>query len=514
MSSLARARRRIPAHVLVPLIVSCAVIGLLLVSARAVLTPAVPVRYAPVVFDREPDAHAQHGSGAPAAQRSSSSVQAPGWLEADPFAVACTALADGVVDSVLVLEGQRVEKGQTVATLVKEDAELALARAEADLRAAEAELAVARADLAAAQTDWDNPIDRDRAVGVSHASLAETEAELAQLPALIAAEQAAVERLREEHARAKNALDAGAANDIEVIILLKQAEAQEATVLALRERRPILEAQRDRLAAEARAADRHAELRITERRALDAARAQLARAEAAAMQARSARDEAALRLQRMTVLAPLSGLVQRRLKAPGDKVMLAMDDPLSSQLLLIYDPAKIQVRVDVPLADARHVFVGQRCEVVVDVLPDQTFAGEVTRVTHEADLQKNTLQVKVRVIDPSPLLKPEMLTRVKFLPGDPAAQGANPGAAPARAGVLVPGEGIVTDGAGSFVWAVRERRAERGVAKRVPVSVLSSADGWARVTGELFPGDLLALDHERLSQGRTVRLTAPKGGDS
>ena len=61
----------------------------------------------------------------------------------------------------------------------------------------------------------------------------------------------------------------------------------------------------------------------------------------------------------------------------------------------LYDPKRLQVRVDVPLADAAKVRVGQQAKVVVGVLPDRTFDGEVTRVVHEADIQRNTLQVKV-----------------------------------------------------------------------------------------------------------------------
>ena len=139
------------------------------------------------------------------------------------------------------------------------------------------------------------------------------------------------------------------------------------------------------------------------------------RARAVVARATARRDQDKLRLERMVIRAPITGLVQRRLKVPGDKIMLGMDDPLSAHLLHLYDPERLQVRVDVPLADAAGVFVGQRCEIVVDILPDVVFVGDVTRITHEADLQKNTLQVKVRVIDPDPVLKPEMLTRVRFL---------------------------------------------------------------------------------------------------
>ena len=54
----------------------------------------------------------------------------------------------------------------------------------------------------------------------------------------------------------------------------------------------------------------------------------------------------------MTITAPISGYVQRRLKAPGDKVMPGGDNPGSAHVLSLYDPKKLQVRVDVPLADA------------------------------------------------------------------------------------------------------------------------------------------------------------------
>lgn len=496
--------RRLPWHILVPAFVLVAVGGLLIASAGSALRPAAPVRVHAVVFDRTQAAP----ESAPGEDRDAAptrAVQAPGWLEAEPFRIACAALADGVVDEMLVLEGERVEAGDIVARLVATDAELAARRAEAELAAAEAELALASAALDAAQADWEHPVERERSVAVALAALAETEAELAQLPSLIEAEVASLDSRREELTRSRTALASGAATDIEIIVLEKQVEAQAAAIDALRRREAILQARRARLDAELTAARRAAELRIEERRALDQAAATVAAAEAALAQARAQRDEARLRLERMTIRAPISGYVQRRLKAPGDKVMMGMDDPHSAHLVHLYDPSRLQARVDVPLADASHVAVGQHCEVVVEVLPDRTFAGEVTRITHEADLQKNTLQVKVRIIDPSPMLRPEMLTRVKFLPREPApanGQTAN------RQSILVPKQALArpSDHRQQLVYAIRERRADRGVARAVPVSVLSVDSGWARVRAELHPGDLVALDPASLDNGDHVRV--------
>jgi multidrug resistance efflux pump len=286
-------------------------------------------------------------------------VQAAGWLEADPFYVAATALADGVVEEVLALEGERVEAGDVVAELVKEDAELALERARGELGVAEGQLGILRADLEAARTDWENPVERERAVATAEAALAETRAELAQLPALIDVQRADLERLIEERDRARTASAGGAVSDIEVVILEKQAEAQAAMLESHIKREGILEAKAQRQEAELKAARRNFELRVSEKRALDAAEAAVQRGEAMVEQMRAQVDEAKLRLERMTIRAPISGYVQQRIKVPGDKVMLGMDGEHSAHVVHLYDPERIQVRVDVPLADVGHVFAGQ-----------------------------------------------------------------------------------------------------------------------------------------------------------
>lgn len=511
-------RRRSVNRVLVPG-VAIALGGVLLASGWGALRPTEPVRVAPAVF-----VHAETGPPPPTTanpsearpsggQPAGRAAQAAGWIEPDPYTTACTALADGVVREILVLEGESVEAGQVVARLIDDDARLALARTEAELSLARAEVERARAVLAAAQEDWDNPTERERRVATSLAQLRETEAELAQLPSLIEAERVSRERLDEQLARLLEASASGAVSSIELMIARRRAESQGAAVAALEARQPILAARRDRLVAEVEAATRDAALRTTEREALDGARAGLARAQAAAARSGVARDEAALRLERMTIRAPISGLVQRRLKAPGDKVMLAMDDPHSAHLVHLYDQEKLQVRVDVPLADAAGVVLGQRCEVIVEVLPDQSFAGEISRITHEADLQKNTLQVKVRLLEPAPILKPEMLARVKFLAGEGASEAAPraPGETHASR-VRVPQDAVHSDGAGHVVWAVRGRRRDRGIATPIALKLGARSEGWIEVSGDLHPGDLLVVGEADLAPGRQVRVVGLEGG--
>ncbi|MEZ6233708.1 MAG: biotin/lipoyl-binding protein [Phycisphaerales bacterium] len=324
-----------------PVVVLAAITGLLVVSAGATLETPRAVGVRPVVFDRSAagvrvsrptppaeDRADDPGEGPRHSGRHSGEVSrpgptggtavvAPGWLEPRPYPTAAAVLADGIVDEVLFLEGDTVERGQVLARLVDTDARLSLARAEAALAKAEADLAMSHAELTAAQTDWDEPVDRERAVETAQADVAMTEAELAQLPHDIAAAEAMLLQLRAEQAWLEQARSGGAANALEVETIGRRVEAQAAMLEATRARRPILEARLDRQRAELRAAERGAALRVAERRMLDAAAARVRAIEAEVGQARAARDEAQLRLDRMQVVAPIDGVVMLRLVAPG-----------------------------------------------------------------------------------------------------------------------------------------------------------------------------------------------------
>lgn len=502
MSANAPQARRLSTAHLAGGLVAIAVATLLVISAGSSLQPTTTVAVRPAVFERASVAAvAADDTTTPGV-----TVQAPGWLEADPFFVAATALADGVVETVDVLEGETVEAGQVVATLVADDAAIELERAAAAHAVMVAAEAVARADLDAAEADWANPVARERAVAVAEAAVAELEAELVRLPAQVSAASATLDGLREELERLETALERSAANPIEVIVLRAGVAAQESKLESTRRMEAVLQARLNAAAAELAAARRDFELRTEERRALAAARAARDRAAAAAAEAAANLSEAQLRFDRMVIRAPITGVVQRRFKVPGDKVMFGMDSPHSAHVLHLYDPESIQVRVDVPLADAAHVFVGQVCEVVVEVLPDTTFGGTVTRVTHEADLQKNTLQVKVAVTDPSPLLRPEMLTRVRFVPRGGVAAPSSDDASTVR----VPVECIDPDG--PRVVAVRDRRGGVGKAVFVPIEIDHEIDGYAHVRGALNGGDLLVVAPDALESGERLRAVAGGAG--
>lgn len=493
--------------------------AMLLYAGRDVLTPAIDVEVVPVVSKAGAGGSiagapagmddAPGGKGASSGRDAAPTgpiVTAPGWVEADPYSTAVSALINGVVAEVLVLDGETVTAGQVVAKLVDDDARLALQQAEAELKSAAANVAEAAAAQQAAQRDWDNPIELTRRTAAAKAGLQKAQAALAQWPAdLAAAEAQAADRKAEYDLLARVG---DAATQIETLRSKLQYEAAKAEAEAIRLSKPSREAEIDAMKAELAAAEENLRLRIDDRRRLDEATAKVDQARAMLAKAQAARDIAALELDRTQVRSPYSGVVMARLVEPGSKVMFNSDGPRMSQIVRLYDPKHLQARVDIPLADAAHVGVGDRAEIVVQVLPDRVFKGEVTRIVHEADIQRNTIQVKVRIDDPAPQLKPEMLARARFI-GRAAA--AEPGAAAstvARGGLFAPPAAIrnATDGKAT-VWVVDQRTS---TARKRAVELGSAHNGdWVEVAAGLAPGDrLITSDAARLSDGARVHIVA------
>jgi len=478
-------------RVLVPAAVIEGLVGLFLLTAYRELAPAPRVRVAPVVVKRV--------SGA---VQGTVTVQAAGWVEADPYTSYVSALTDGIVCDILVLEGERVEQNQVVARLVDDNARLALQRARAEVQELEAALESARAALDAAKTDWENPVERIHAVQAAEAELRESRATLNQVIADLAVEEALLVKVKTDHDRAVPLRASGAISDSEFVRYRSQSDAQTAKVRALTERRAATEARIAKHEADLVRARDQMRLRTDDRHKLDRSQAAYTQAQAALARAKIVRDEAQLRLDRMEVRCPTAGVVMKRLASPGSKLLITSDDKHSAQVLTLYDPNRLQVRVDVPLADAGKIGVGQAAQIVVEVLPDKIFAGTVTRVLHEANIQKNTLEVKVAISNPEPQLRPAMLARVKFL-----AQ-VEIGGEEVRETLFGPTQAFHKAGGSITTWVVRNRRGDSGTAYAQSVEVGRQVDGWVEVTKGLQPGDLVVIDNaSELTNGKRVLVS-------
>lgn len=436
-SAEAKPPRRIPAW-LVPAVILTGFALLFLALFRDRLLPAPGVGTAVVLAT-------PGGSETPAAAATGNLLfQASGWIEPDPLPIKATAFIDGVIDAVHVLEGQQVAKGDPLATLVDADARLALAAAEQEHR-----MKIAARDAHVA------------AIGSARKKFESAKA-------IVEAARTLQEEAADQNARISG-LGKGAISESEVVVTRLRLD---------RERLQTLAAQAVSGEAEAEVARMELETKVKD-----------AQAAAAAV----AVDQAKLALERTRILSPVDGRVLRLLAAPGQKKMLGMDDPDSSTVAILYQPDHLQVRVDVPLADAAGLSVGQSAIIRCSLLPDQVFSGEVTRITGEADLQRNTLQAKVRILDPAEQLRPEMLCRVEFFGS--AAGGAQ---ATGTLATWIP-QAALTDGA---VW-VFDPDTKR-IAKRAVQASAESRDGFVRILDGLRPGERVVLSPQGLRDGQRV----------
>ena len=481
-------------RVLLPVALLFVLTGFIAISGGRALWPVAKVRVAPVITRTDVS---QAAAGAVL-------VQAPGWVEADPYSTSVTALADGVVSEVLVLEGETVEVGQVVARLVDDDARIALNQADAMLLQRRAELASAEAMLAEARRNWEHPIELTRRLKTAEAQLAEKRAELERWPAELEREEAHAVSLKAEDERVEPLYKDGTASYIEYVRARQANLAQQAVVETMRGLKPILEAQIAALEAEVTAATEDLRLRIRDTRLVDETEAEVERARAAVAVAQAQRDDAALRFERMEVRTPVGGVVMNRMTEPGSKVMLGGDDPRSAQIVRLYDPSKLQVRIDIPLVDAAKVGVGQPAEIIVDVLPDRVFKGQLTRIVNEADIQKNTLQVKVAIEDPSPELKPEMLARARFLARAPA------GATDAKIErMFIPQAAVHESDGRAWVWLADQTS---DIARRRDVQMgRAKLDDAIEISDGLRPGDRVVVDGaSNLTDGARIRIEEEK----
>lgn len=481
-------RFRFGTRVVLPLLLVGSTGALLAAASWRTLFPGEPVRVVPVMVKT-----VEGTAGA-------SSLTATGWIEPDPYPHYVTALTSGTVAEVLVLEGQAVSAGDVVARLVDADARISLAAAEAELAVAAAELESHRASLAAERERLETKIELRRAARTTEAMVGELVAELAVLDAEISAGEAALLSIEDEIVRKEPLVATGAVAAGEFRRLGLSAVEKGAMVQAARARRGHLLARRETALAERDAAAEALARTIDERLAVADAEAEVARDEGAVAAATARRDEARLALERTEVRATVDGIVLARLVSPGSRVMLE-GEAHGPHLVHLYDPAHLQVRVDIPLADAAAVGVDQRAEVVISALPDRRFHGRVSRLVHEANLLKNTVEVKVAIEEPLPLLKPEMLARVHFL-----AAGAK---TEARERILVP-ERLLPAGAGAeaSLWIVVDRVAGRGTAAIRPVSLGETRiDGWREVVSGLRAGDwLISSPPAELAAGDSVTI--------
>lgn len=487
----ARRRRHLVSRYIVPGLLLLGFLSLVAWASRDTVLPPQPVWVVPVLATHS----SVQNEGTPL-------FQAAGWIEPRPTPVRVAALAPGVVERLLVVQDQVVKVGEPVAELVKADSKLAYDRAVASLKLEEAELQEAKASLTAARIRFAQPVHLEAALGEAEATLAEVATQLKNLPFETRRAEAQLEFATKNYdSRKASAL---AVSGISVNEAKSAMDAATAMVEELQNRGASLSKQEAALIQRRDALQTQLKLLADETQAKDSAMAKLNAAEARVEQARVALAEAKLRLDRMTVQAPIDGRVYQLMAYPGTTLTAGMAGPANadaSTVVTLYCPDMLQVRVDARFEDIPKVALGQPVKINNPAL-STPLTGHVLFVSSEANIQKNTLQVKVAIDKPPTVFKPEMLVDVTFLAPKPPESVADTSE---ESHIYVPQQVVQRDESGACVWLADQ---STNVARRAAVTMGEiSNGGLIEVTSGLsIASRIISRGHDGLSDGNRIRV--------
>jgi len=211
--------------------------------------------------------------------------------------------------------------------------------------------------------------------------------------------------------------------------------------------------------------------------------ADLEKAEATARGADAQLELLQIRLDRSVVRAPFGGVVGQRYVSLGDYVNSA------TKLMAVHTVTPQYAVLEVPERYASQLRRGQLVSFQVAALPGRNFSGEVIFVDPVVELPARTILIKAVVPNPRRELASGMFIEARL------ATAIRPNA------VVVPEDAILPLQGATFVWVVKEGKADR---RQVTLGVRTA--GWAEILGgAVEPGDQVVVGGiERLFPGATV----------
>lgn len=186
---------------------------------------------------------------------------------------------------------------------------------------------------------------------------------------------------------------------------------------------------------------------------------QIQRARGDMGQAQGQMDYAKSQLDATVIRAPVSGTILERTAEKGELVTAqfasgAEGGPRGSVVALA-DLNDIQVELDIAQDDFAKLGPKQEAAVTLDAFKDRSYKGVIAEISPEANRQKATVQVKVRILNPDAYLRPEMNSTVQFLAGD------HKSATRKQLGAFVPTQALRDKDGTKFVFIVFNGRTVR-----------------------------------------------------
>lgn len=205
-------------------------------------------------------------------------------------------------------------------------------------------------------------------------------------------------------------------------------------------------------------------------------------AQASLDQARANAESARARLQYATLAAPVDGLLIGRSIDPGDvvqpgKTLMLLSPAGETQLVVQFDEKNIGL-----------LALGQKALASADAFANQRFAAEVVFISPGIDVQRGSVEVKLRVPSPPAYLRQDMTVSVDV-------------EVARRDGALAVPVGLLRDGDTASPWVLTVKE---GRTQRQDVKLGLRGAGFVEVTDGLRAGDQLVLG-AKVREGERVR---------
>jgi HlyD family secretion protein len=157
-------------------------------------------------------------------------------------------------------------------------------------------------------------------------------------------------------------------------------------------------------------------------------------------QAKGAMAYAETTLANTVIRAPVTGTILEREVEKGEFVTTGFvgDRGAKGYVVSLADLNDLEVELDISQADFARLHSAQHGVVTTDAFPDRKYAGFIKEISPEANRQKATVQVKVKIAKPDDYLRPEMNASVAFVSDE---KPANTGT-PAKPVVLIPSSAV------------------------------------------------------------------------
>jgi HlyD family secretion protein len=211
-------------------------------------------------------------------------------------------------------------------------------------------------------------------------------------------------------------------------------------------------------------------------------------------QAQGTLDYNQVQLDNTVIRAPIDGTILERNVEKGEFVTTGFvgDKGAKGYVVSMANLRELDVELDINQNDFGKINSTQPGIVTTDAYPDRKYQGVIREVSPEANRQKATVQVKVKVINPDDYLRPEMNASVAFYSTEKAG-----GHVEAKPVVVVPASTVRDNGV--FVVV-------NGKAVRRTVKLGGTTSQGVQIAEGLIGGeDIIANPPADLKDGQRVR---------